>query len=410
MAKSRIAQLGLALAALSFTAATPLLGMSSAYAAEAVRPEVGKPLLEAQSLIKAGRNKEALSKLREAEAAAGRNANEQYLIDRVRASAAMGAGEYELAAKTFESLIASGKLSSKEKESFSDGLIGIYMRAKDYNKANAAILRQLREHYDPKLQAYLLQNYYNQGNTSAVLDAVRNEERAGHVPSEDMYGMVANLQNKSGDKAGYVLTIEKLAMHYPKARYWEDLLNRVQGKPNFSSRLAVDVYRLKLMNNLMKKPSEFMEMAQLVLQAKAPAEAQKVVAAGYKAGALGVGAEAARHQRLKDLADKDAAAQVKGAAAQEAEFLKQKDYDGLAAVGYGLVQAGQGAKGIALMETALKSGELKYPEQTQLHLGEAYAAAGQKAKAISALKAVGGKDGSADLARYFIMALNHPAS
>jgi hypothetical protein len=410
MAKSRLAQLGLVMAALSFTAATPLLGLSSACAAEAVRPEVGKPLLEAQSMVKAGRNKEALAKLREAEAAAGHNANEQYLVERVRASAAMGAGEYDLAARTFEALIASGKLSSKEKESFSDGLIGIYMRAKDYNKANAAILRQLKDHYDPKLQAYLLQNYYNQGNTGAVLEAVRSEERAGHVPSEDMYGMVANLQNRSGDKAGYVQTIEKLAMHYPKARYWEDLLNRVQGKPNFSSRLAVDVYRLKLMNGLLKKPSDYMEMAQLVLQSKAPAEAVKVVAAGYKAGALGVGGEAARQQRLKDLADKEAAAQVKDAAAREASLAKDKDFDGLADLGYGLVQAGQSAKGIALMETALRSDALKYPDLAKLHLGEAYAVAGQKAKALNTLKAVGGSDGAADVARYFIMALNHPAT
>lgn len=391
------------MAALSFTAATPLFGLSSAYAAESVRPEVGKPLQEAQALIKAGKNKEALAKLREADAAAGKNANESFLVDRVRASAAMGAGDYDLAAKTFEELIASGRLSAKEKESFSEGLIGIYMRAKDYGKANAAIQRQLKEHYDPKLQAYLLQNYYAQGNTAAVLDAVRAEEKAGRVPSEDMYGMVANLQNKSGDKNGYVQTIEKLAAHYPKERYWQDLLNRVQGKSGFSSRLAVDVYRLKLANNLMKKPSEYLEMGQLVLQARAPAEAQKVVAAGYKAGALGVGSDAARHQRLKDLADKDAAEQVKNAAAQEASLNKEKDGDGLVALGYGLVQAGQTDKGLKMIDAAIKSGNVKNVEEAKLHQGEAYLAAGNKAKAIQTFKTVGGNDGSADLARYFIM-------
>ena len=46
---------------------------------------------------------------------------------------------------------------------------------------------------------------------------------------------------------------------------------------------------------------------------------------------------------------------------------------------------------------------MKYPEDAKLHLGEAYAVAGKKQQAISTLKSVGGKEGTADLARYFIM-------
>jgi hypothetical protein len=220
--------------------------------------------------------------------------------------------------------------------------------------------------------------------------------------------MLANIQLKKGDKIGYVNTIEKLAANYPKAQYWTDLLNRVQGKPGFSSRLSVDVWRLKLANNLMKKPSEYMEMAQLVLQAKAPAEAIKVIDKGYKAGALGTGPDAARHQRLKDLAEKTLADQNKTLAADEAQLIKDNDYEGLVALGYSLVQSGQADKGLKMMESAIKSGKLKYPEDAKLHLGEAYAVAGKKQQALSTLKTVGGKDGTAELARYFQMAINKP--
>jgi hypothetical protein len=216
------------------------------------------------------------------------------------------------------------------------------------------------------------------------------------------------VQLKKNDKVGYVNTIEKLAASYPKARYWDDLLNRVQGKPGYSARLLVDVYRLKLANNLLKKPSEYMEMAQLVLQAKAPAEAVKVIDKGYKAGALGTGPDAARHQRLKDLADKTLAEQNKNAAAEEAEYVKAKDNDALVSLGYGLVQAGQADKGLKMMENAIKAGGLKNPEDAKLRLGEAYAVAGKKQQAITVLKTVGGKEGAADLARYWIMAINHP--
>jgi uncharacterized protein HemY len=286
------------------------------------------------------------------------------------------------------------------------------MRARDFGKANAAINRALKDHDDPKLRAYLIQNYYSMGNYAEAQKALsvdlRADEKAGRTPSEDQLQMMANLQNRSGDKAGYVATIEKLAASYPKTSYWTDLLNRVSGKPNFSNRLAVDVYRLKLANNLIKKPSEYVEMTQLVLQAKAPAEAIKVIDKGYKSGVLGVGAEAARHQRLKDLAEKTLADDNKNLAVTEAALDKAKDNDGLVALGYGLVQAGQADKGLKMMETAIKSGGLKNPEDAKLHLGQAYAAAGKKQQAISTLKSVGGNEGAAELARYWIMAINHP--
>jgi hypothetical protein len=409
MSKFRLAHLGLALAALGFTAAAPVVGLAPAYAAETLRPEVGKPLQQAQQQMKAGKNKEALATLRQLDSVGNKSENEKYLIERTRAGAASSAGDYDQAAKSFEYLIGSGKLSASEKAQFSEGLIGIYMRAGDLNKANAAIERQMKERPDPKLRAYLLQNYYKQGNVAALETELRNAEKSGRL-SEDELGMLANIQLKKNDKVGYVGTIEKLAANYPKAQYWTDLLNRVQGKPGFASgRLSVDVYRLKLANNLLKKPSEFMEMAQLVLQAKAPGEAVKVIDKGYKAGALGTGPEAERHKRLKDLADKTLGEQTKNAAATEADLVKLNDNDGLAVLGYGLVQAGQADKGLKLMETAAKASNLKYPDDVKLRLGEAYAAAGKKQQAITTFKSVNGKDGTGDLARYFIMAINHPA-
>ena len=407
MPKFRLAHLGLVMAALGFTAATPVIGLSTAVAAETMRAEIGKPLQDAQALMKQGKHREALAKLREADNVSNKTANESYVIERVRAAAASAAGDNEAAAKSFETLIASGRLSAGEKDKFSEGLVGLYIRAKDYNKANAAINRQLKERDNPGLRQLLIQNYYQSGNLSGAEQELRNIEKGGKL-NEDQLGLLANIQLKKGDKAGYVGTIEKLAASYPKVSYWTDLLNRVVTKPGYSNRLTVDVYRLKLANNLLKKPSEFVEMAQLVLQAKAPAEALKVIDKGYKAGALGVGAEAARHQRLKDLAQKNLADDQKTQATDEAALVKAKDNDGLVKMGYGLVQAGQADKGLQMMQDAIKAGGLRNPEDAKLHLGQAQAVAGKKSQAIATLKEVKGNDGTADLARYWIMAINHP--
>lgn len=409
MIKFRLAHLSLALAALGFTAVTPVIGLSSAVAQEALRAEIGKPLQQAQAQMKQGKHKDALATLRGLDKVGNKTANETYVIERVRASAASSAGDYDTAAKSFEALLNSGKLSANERSQFSEGLVGIYMRAGDLNKANSTIQNLLKQKDDPKLRAYLLQNYYKQGNTAALEQELRTIEKSGRL-SEDQLGMLANIQLKKNDTAGYVRTIEKLATSYPKAQYWTDLLNRVQRQKGYSQRLNVDVYRLKLANNLLKKPSEFMEMAQLVLQAKAPAEALKIIDKGYKAGALGTGTDAARHQRLKELAEKNLAEQNKNVAALEAEHTSVKDNDSLVGLGYALVQAGQADKGLKMMEAAIKAGGLKNADEAKLRLGEAYAAAGKKQQAIATLKTVGGKDGTAELARYWIMAINNPLS
>ena len=412
MIKFRLAHLGFAMAAIGFIAATPVIGLSTAYAAETVRAEIGTALQSAQKMMGQGNAKGALNEVRKAEGANNKTAYESYMIERVRAAAASSAGDYDTAARSFENLIGSGRLSAAESARFSEGLVGIYMRAREFGKANAAINKALAKGNDPKLRAYLIQNYVSMGNmaeASRLIQAdLRAAEKSGRAPQEDQLKMLANLQNMKGDKDGYVGTIEKLATYYPQASYWADLLNRVKAKSGFSARLNIDVLRLQFANNLLKKPAEYMELAQLVLRDGAAAEAVKVVDKGYKAGVLGVGADAPRHQRLKDLADKTLAEANKNAAANEAALVKVNDQNGLLNMGYGLVQAGQADKGLKMMEAAIKAGGLKQPEDAKLRLGEAYHAAGKKSQAISTLKTVRGTDGTAELARYWIMAINRP--
>jgi hypothetical protein len=151
-----------------------------------------------------------------------------------------------------------------------------------------------------------------------------------------------------------------------------------------------------------------MEMGQLALQVANPAEALKVIDQGYKKGALGTGADAGRHQRLKDLAVKTEAEAQKNRATAEAEFIKNKDADGLANLGYALVSEGKGDAGLKLMDQAIKFGTARRPEEMKLHYGQAQAIAGKKAAAITTLKAVKGTAGEAELARYNIMQINHP--
>ncbi len=406
MTKFRLAHLGLVMAAIGFTAAAPLTGLTSvAYAAESVRAEIGKPLQEAQKLAAAGKNKEALAKLKETDAVGGKTANETYLIERTRASAAAAAGDNDAAAKAFESVLNSGKLSAAETPKFAEALAGIYYRAKDYPKAITAFQRVLKDNPgNTQAHEYLIQIYYTSGKYAEAAKELQSSKNL----SESQLGMLANIQLKQNDKVGYVQTLEKLAGSYPKASYWTDLLNRVSGKPGFSSALSLDVLRLRLANGLLTKPAEYMEMSQLALQAGNPAEAIKIIDQGYKKGALGTGSDAARHQRLKDLAAKTQTEFDAKVATAQAEAEKAKDADALANLGFALVSEGKADKGLPLMEQAVKLGTGKNPEAIKLHLGIAQNIAGKKAAALNTLKSVKGTDGTADLARYWTLNINRP--
>jgi hypothetical protein len=88
--------LGAALAtAFAMQLAPALVGGASAQ--EAIRAEVGKPLQAARDLYKQGKYKEALAKLRDAEAVPNRTASENHLIEQMRAAIASQSGDTEQA-------------------------------------------------------------------------------------------------------------------------------------------------------------------------------------------------------------------------------------------------------------------------------------------------------------------------
>ena len=83
--------------------------------------------------------------MREAEAAGARNANETYLIERMRIAAASGAGDADTAARSFEALSGSGRVAGADKLRMIESIAGSYYRAQQYAKAMQWSQRYLRE-------------------------------------------------------------------------------------------------------------------------------------------------------------------------------------------------------------------------------------------------------------------------
>ena len=167
--------------------AATLLAGGAAFA-QTLRPEIGKPLQAAQELIKAQRYKEALGKVREAEAAGARNAEETFLIERMRIAAASGAGDVDTAAKSFEAI--SGRISAADKIRMTESIAVGYYRAQQYAKAMQWGQRYFKEGgTSGAIRTLLIQSQYLAGDYAGAARELRTEieqaEKANTSPGED---------------------------------------------------------------------------------------------------------------------------------------------------------------------------------------------------------------------------------
>ena len=379
---------------------------SRAQKADAVRPEVGKPLQEAQNLSRSGRHREALARINEADGVANKTAAESLLIQRMRGSVAAAAGDNDTSLRAFEAALNSGRVSGRDQLQMVQAVAVGYYKAKDYSKAAQWAQRYFKEGgNDPAMRTMLLQSYYLGNDCTSVnkmLGSAAAEDSSRRASEEELQ-ILANCYLRQKDTGGYVAAIEKLVVHYPKKEYWTDLLARVQKKPGFSDRHALHVYRLRFATGNLTKTDDYLEMAQLALQAGVPAEAKVVLDKGYEVKALGVGKEGERHQRLRDLVTKSLDESQKNRAKDEQEALAAKDGNDLVKIGMNYVYEGKPEKGLGLIEQGIKKGGLKRPEDAKLLLGEAQIHAGQRAKGAQTLKNVQGSDGTADIARLWVL-------
>ncbi len=392
-----------------FTAALLAAGLLAAAHAQGIRPDVAKPLQAASDLLKAGKAKEALVKVREADAVGGKTPSEQLVIDRMKGAAAQRVGDIATTIAAFESVYERGAAS--EKAQMAEQIAFAYSQQKNWpktsewaNKAkaaggNSASLNQLIAFVQSQSGDFSTVMRDSQATVSAA-------EKDGRRPGEDDLLRLADAARRMNNTAVYSNTLEKLVLHYPKKDYWSAHLASVQRKPGFSDRLGLDVQRLKLANGLIAKPDEYMELAQLALQAGFPVEARAIVEKGYAAGVLGNGDQAPRHQRLKDLVIKSEGESMAGLAKNLDEANAQKEGNELVKVGTVYASMGQHDKAVELIEKGIAKGGLKRPDDAKLRLALSMAANPKtKTKGLQALRQVGGSDGTAEVAKLYTVVM-----
>ena len=185
MSSSSSSRLRAVAAAALLAAALALAG--GALAQESLRPEVGQPLQAAQELIKA---RQVPRGARQGSRGRGgrRHATptRRYLIERMRLAAASGAGDADTAARSFEALSSSSRITGPDKLRMIESIAGSYYRAQQYAKAMQWSQRYLREGgTSAAIRTMLIQSQYLSGDFAGAIKELTAEiqaaERSRHA-------------------------------------------------------------------------------------------------------------------------------------------------------------------------------------------------------------------------------------
>jgi tetratricopeptide (TPR) repeat protein len=426
MSQFRFARLALMLAAIGLNAAPALMHSATAQDKNAqaaaqpkpdtVRPELFKLLDPAQikPLMDAKNYTEVQNRVAQAEAFPDKTPYETYVLNRMKLSLATATNNEQAQTAALEAILSSGKLPDADKPQFTQALAGMYYNAKNYPKAIEWFKRFQAENPNsdaatgPLIRAYYLSNDFP--NAMKLLrPQLEAAQKSGKTPSNEDLRLYASAANRVKDESAYLYGLEQLITYYPNDDYWMDTISRgVVRKPGFQEANFTDVLRLEFAAVKVMTPEMYTELAELALKDGFPAEAKKVMDAGYAAGALGTGSSASQHSKLRDRATKEAANDAKNIASTEAGAAKSKNGAGLVNLGWAYVTMDQFDKGIGFIEQGIAKGGLKQPDEAKLRLGLAYLRAGQKDKAIQTFQSVKAGGGLSDTARYAIVLANHP--
>ena len=376
--------------------------------ANAVSPAFAAPFSQVQELLKNGNGVGALAKLKELEALPNLTPYEKYLILRVRGPAEYAANDLPAAATDFEALLANDQLPASERLAILKAHASVLYTSEQYPKATVAIQRYLDAGGDdaqlkellPQTQ-YVSKDYANAAKGfRAQVDAAY---AAGRVPTEKTLRLLATSYNESKDEASYNWTLDRLAVGYPKADYWDKEISTAAHAEKFSDRLYVDKYRLRMQLLGAINDEDRLNYAAMAAHAGYPEEAKIVLDNAYATKPF-TGADLADANKMRAEVNKSVATDRAQKAVNESAARSAKDGNALVSLGLLETVGGNAQQGARMIEEGIAKGGIRNPEEATLHLGYAQIKAGRDADAVKTLQAIkSGPNGITQIAHVWIL-------
>ncbi len=387
-------------------AAAAMVAAGPALSQEKIGAKVGKPMKAAQEAVQKKQWDAALAKIAEADAVANKTAFEQFQINEFKGYVLLQQRKYGEVAKIYEANLNSGKQPPEQVNDRLKALVQLNTAVKNYPKVIEFGDRWIKaggQDLDTRVlvgQAHYLQKDYK-GAISTVQGVIRSAEQAGSKVDENWLQLVRSSQQNIGDAEAATATLEKLVRLYPKPEYWDYLLSTRLRQKN-SDRVQLNLMRVAREVGVLNNPDEYLEMAEMLLEAGLPGEARSVMESGYQAKAFETTdkSRADRYKRRLDEAVAAAARDQKSLPAIEKDAQKVPTGQGDVALGLAYGSFGQYDKAAAALTRGLQKGGVRDADQAQIMLGIANLELDKKADAIKAFEAVKADDPQmADVAR-----------
>jgi len=370
---------------------------------------VGEPLKKAQEAMGAKQFDVALAEIQKAKAVEKRSAYEDYQIDEFLGYILVQQKKYGEAAVVYERMIDSGQMPADQVNERTKAVAQMYFQVKEYQKAADWAKKWLQNSpNDEDMGVLLAQSYYlledYKNAATAMNTVVSSMEKAGQVPKENYYQIILSSYVKLDDKPAVEDSLKRIVRHYPKANYWENLLDAYRRK-NSSERVTLGYYRLMDDVGVLKDKADYIEMAQLGIETAVPGESQMIIEKGMANGVLKSDdkTEQGRYERLLATAKKQAEGDRASLGQQAKDAAKAPTGQFAVGLGQAYLSYGQIDEAIATIEGGLKKGGVTDPDEAQIALGTAYLKKGQKEQARQAYKAVKPDSKWADLASLWIV-------
>ena len=372
-----------------------------------VSAAAAKDLQAAQKALNAKKYDESLAQLDKVKANPKKSGYDEYVMNEFYVSAYAAQGKLQQAEAPLEALMTSKYISADEMKKRVGQAAGLNYQLKNYEKAIEFGSRAIKDGYATAsiqtivAQAYYLKNDYK-GTDKFVRGLVDDQIKAGQTPSEELIGLGLSSAVKLNDDSAMTRWLEVMVAYHPKENYWQSLLDSMyRGK--LTDKQLLQVYRLSADVGVLKRASDYSEMAQLALDAGSPGEAVAVLTKGFAANVFTAQADKNRNQHLLDSAKKQAATDQPTLAKTEAGAANAPTGDRMVGVGIGYFGYGDYARAAKDISAGLAKSTPKDPQDARLLLGISQLKMGDKDAAVKTFKSVKGDPVSERLAALWVI-------
>lgn len=327
-------------------------------ASAAVRPEVGRPLQEAQSMAASGRCDAAKAKIRDADGVSGKTGAEQQTIAQMRQYVDVKCGD------------AGSALGAKAKFA-NDYNAGRYRAAID----DAELLRKFGA-LDGTNMLIIAQAYYKLGDYGGCERYIK--QNFGSRGGQNELELERRCAYEAGDSDTEREALESLVASTGKPEYWAELLDTAMKTRGLKDHQTLDIYRVKYLTGAIRTPDDYKLLAELAIENGDPGEAANVLQKAMSSNVQGVVGND-RFMKLLNTAQGQAASD----AANLAKVSATANGDTLVKLGEEQWGIGKPQDTVHLVQAGLKKG-VSDRDNAEIRLGIGYLSAGQKDAAVRA--------------------------